>query len=153
MDKKLLEIYTDGACKGNPGLGGWGVVINSPKINKELYGGELDTTNNRMELTAILKALEFLTTIKPEILEKLDIQLYTDSNYACQGINSWLNNWKKNNWKTSTNKEVKNKDLWQQIDELKSKFKIQWCWVKGHNGLPGNEKADELANKGVEKTE
>ena len=153
MDKKLLEIYTDGACKGNPGIGGWGVIINSSKINKELYGGELDTTNNRMELTAILKALEFLTTIKPEILEKLNIQLYTDSNYACQGINSWLNNWKKNNWKTSSNKEVKNKDLWQQIDELKSKFKIQWCWVKGHNGLPGNEKADELANKGAEKTE
>lgn len=139
----MIEIYTDGACKGNPGVGGWGVLLRYNEHEKELFGGEADTTNNRMELMAAIKGLEALK--KPS-----QVCLTTDSNYVKQGINLWIHNWKKRQWKTADKKPVKNKDLWMQLDELTQLHDIQWCWVKGHSGHVDNERADELANKGVE---
>ena len=138
-----VTIYTDGACKGNPGAGGWGALLCYGERRKELHGGEAQTTNNRMELTAAIRALEALK--KP-----CNIILYTDSVYVKDGINTWITNWKKRNWRTSANKPVKNDDLWKALDAARSPHEIDWRWVKGHAGDPGNERADELANLGVQ---
>jgi ribonuclease HI len=135
-------IYTDGACKGNPGPGGWGVLMQYKKHKKELCGGERETTNNRMELMAAIIALETLT-------ESCKIALYTDSKYVLQGITEWMVNWKKRGWKTAAKKPVKNEDLWRRLDASIERHEINWIWVKGHSGDAGNEKADDLANKGV----
>ena len=139
-----IKVYTDGACKGNPGPGGWGVYIQSNEDEKELYGGNPETTNNQMEMQAALEALKHLKD-KDEVIE-----LYTDSNYLRQGITEWIHNWKKNNWKTAAKKPVANRDLWIEISDLNEKMNVQWNWVKGHAGDPGNERADELANIGAE---
>ena len=140
---KTVNIYTDGACRGNPGIGGWGVYIEYGETIKELYGGDELTTNNRMELTAAIKGLEALNT-------KCQVNLITDSKYVMDGINGWINGWKKNNWKNSQKKDVKNKDLWIQLDKLNSLHEVKWSWVKGHSGHFQNEKADQLANKGID---
>jgi len=140
---KKIDIYTDGACRGNPGPGGWGALLIYKDANKTIYGGEIDTTNNRMEMTAIIEALK---TVKMDC----NITLYTDSKYVMDGITKWLSNWKKKGWITSNKKPVKNKDLWQILEESISKHNIEWQWVKGHAGIPGNEKADELANQGID---
>ena len=140
---KTVNIYTDGACRGNPGIGGWGVYIEYEETIKELYGGDELTTNNRMELTAAIKGLEALNT-------KCQVNLITDSKYVMDGINGWINGWKKNNWKNSQKKDVKNKDLWIQLDKLNSRHEVKWSWVKGHSGHFQNEKADQLANKGID---
>ena len=142
MDKKIY-IYTDGACKGNPGPGGWGALMVYNSTEKEFYGGEQHTTNNRMEMTAAIKALNQLT-------RPCEVVLTTDSQYLRQGITQWIANWKKRGWKTAAKQPVKNKDLWQQLDELEQKHSISWNWVKGHSGHRENERADELANKGIE---
>jgi ribonuclease HI len=134
-----VEIFTDGACSGNPGAGGWGVILRHKDIEKELSGGEANTTNNRMELTAVIEALKALKTV-------CNITLYTDSKYVMNGINEWLPNWKRNNWKTANKKsDVKNVDLWTELDELIKPHEIRWVWVKGHNGHPENERVDALA--------
>ena len=140
---KQIEIFTDGACSGNPGPGGWGVLLRWKGVTKELYGGEADTTNNRMELTAAIKALNALK-------EPCEVDLYTDSVYVRNGISSWIDSWKANNWKTSAKKPVKNAELWQQLDEARLRHKVSWHWVKGHAGHPENERCDELARKGVD---
>ena len=140
---KTVNIYTDGACRGNPGIGGWGVYIEYGETTKELYGGDKLTTNNKMELTAAIKGLEALNT-------KCQVNLITDSKYDMDGINGWINGWKKNNWKNSQKKDVKNKDLWIQLDKLNSYHDVKWSWVKGHSGHFQNEKADQLANKGID---
>jgi len=140
---KTVNIYTDGACRGNPGIGGWGVYIEYEETTKELYGGDKLTTNNKMELTAAIKGLEVLNT-------KCQVNLITDSKYVMDGINGWINGWKKNNWKNSQKKDVKNKDLWIQLDKLNSYHDVKWSWVKGHSGHFQNEKADQLANKGID---
>ena len=139
-----IKVYTDGACKGNPGPGGWGVYIQSNVDEKELYGGNPETTNNQMEMQAALEALKHLKD-KDEVIE-----LYTDSNYLRQGITEWIHKWKKNNWKTAAKKPVANRDLWIEISDLNEKMTVEWNWVKGHAGDPGNERADELANIGAE---
>ncbi|RDX36906.1 ribonuclease HI [Kangiella sp. HD9-110m-PIT-SAG07] len=141
---KTIEIFTDGACKGNPGPGGWGALLRSGKHEKRLYGGELETTNNRMELMAAIEALKALKRTSK-------VELTTDSVYVKNGINQWLEGWKAKGWKTAAKKPVKNKDLWQALDEQVSKHHINWHWVKGHSGHAENEIADELANLGVEK--
>jgi len=138
-----VDIYTDGACKGNPGPGGWGALLVCGDREKELFGGESATTNNRMELTAVIRAREALT--RPS-----SIDLHTDSQYVKNGIETWIHNWKKNGWKTSDKKPVKNADLWRELDVLAARHDIRWHWVKGHNGHAGNERADSLANRGVE---
>jgi ribonuclease HI len=138
----LIEIYTDGACKGNPGPGGWGALLIAGEHRKELHGGDSDTTNNRMELMAAIEALKALK--RPSSLK-----LYTDSQYVKNGIQSWIQNWKRNQWRTAAKKPVKNADLWQILDTLNEQHEIEWCWVKGHSGHPGNERADELANIGA----
>ena len=143
MNKKV-DIYTDGACSGNPGPGGWGVLIEIDNKNIELSGGDRETTNNRMELMAAIKALE-------EIDKDYEITLYTDSNYVKDGITSWISNWKKNNWKTASKKDVKNKELWIRLDEAIKDKNISWVWVKGHAGNAGNEQADYLARSALEK--
>ena len=143
MNKKV-DIYTDGACSGNPGPGGWGVLIEIDNENIELSGGDRETTNNRMELMAAIKALE-------EIDNDYEITLYTDSNYVKDGITSWISNWKKNNWKTASKKDVKNKELWMRLDEAIKDKNISWVWVKGHAGNAGNEQADYLARSALEK--
>ena len=143
MNKKV-DIYTDGACSGNPGPGGWGVLIEIDNKNIELSGGDKDATNNRMELMAAIKALE-------EIDKNYEITLYTDSNYVKDGITSWISNWKKNNWKTASKKDVKNKELWMRLDEAIKDKNISWVWVKGHAGNAGNEQADYLARSALEK--
>ena len=140
---KQVEIFTDGACSGNPGPGGWGVLLRWNGVTKELYGGEADTTNNRMELTAAIKALNALK-------EPCKVDLYTDSVYVRNGISSWIDSWKANNWKTSAKKPVKNAELWQHLDEARLRHKVSWHWVKGHAGHPENERCDELARKGVD---
>jgi len=138
----MIKIYTDGACKGNPGVGGWGALILQDDKNIELFGGENETTNNRMELMAVIMALK-------EMSPSEELTIYTDSTYVQKGISEWIKNWKLNNWLSSSKKPVKNKDLWMQLDEASYSRKINWEWVKGHAGNEGNEKADELANKGV----
>lgn len=143
MNKKV-DIYTDGACSGNPGPGGWGVLIEIDNENIELSGGDKETTNNRMELMAAIKALE-------EIDKDYEITLYTDSNYVKDGITSWISNWKKNNWKTASKKDVKNKELWIRLDVAIKDKNISWVWVKGHAGNAGNEQADYLARSALEK--
>jgi ribonuclease HI len=139
----VVKIYTDGACKGNPGAGGWGALLEIGDREKELFGGESLTTNNRMELTAVIRALEALK-------RRCTVQLHTDSKYVQQGITEWIHNWKKRGWRTADKKPVKNDDLWKELDELAQKHDIEWLWVKGHAGHNGNERADELANRGVE---
>lgn len=140
-----VDAYTDGACKGNPGPGGWGVLLIYGEHRKELFGGEAHTTNNRMELRAVIEALKSLRRFA-------DIRIHTDSQYVQKGITEWLGNWKRKSWKTADGKPVKNKDLWEELDVLSSKHKVKWVWVRGHAGHPGNESADRLANLGVEKT-
>lgn len=137
-----IQIYTDGACKGNPGPGGWGVLLRYNSKEKQLYGSEPATTNNRMELTAAIKGLQALT-------RACQIDLYTDSEYLRQGITNWIINWKKNGWRTAKREPVKNADLWQQLDLLATQHQITWHWVKGHAGHPENELADELANLAI----
>ncbi|MGB1557745.1 MAG: ribonuclease HI [Oceanococcaceae bacterium] len=137
-----VEIWTDGACSGNPGPGGWGAVLRHPKGEKELYGGEADTTNNRMELQGAIQALRALN--KP-----CKVVLHTDSTYVQQGISSWLPNWRKRQWKTASGAPVKNQDLWQALVEAADRHEVDWRWVKGHAGDPGNERADTLARRGI----
>ena len=136
-------IYTDGACRGNPGPGGWGAVLSYKGTTKELYGGERETTNNRMELLAVINALETLT--KP-----CDVQLHSDSKYVLQGITEWMPNWKKRSWKTANKSAVKNEDLWRRLDAARDRHQIEWKWVKGHSGNNGNDRADKLANLGID---
>ena len=136
-------MYTDGACRGNPGPGGWGVLLKAGRHEKTLHGGEHDTTNNRMELTA---AIEGLRALK----RSSDVVLYTDSRYVMDGITSWLANWKARGWKTAAKKPVKNQDLWQALDAESARHNIRWVWVKGHSGDDGNEEADRLANLGID---
>lgn len=140
---KSVTIYTDGACRGNPGIGGWGALLKSGIHEKTLCGGEHETTNNRMELTAAIKALSALKY-------PCRVELWTDSVYLKKGISEWIVNWKNNNWKTAAKKPVLNQDLWQQLDQLTQIHEIHWHWVKGHAGHPGNEVADRLANQGIE---
>ena len=138
----VVDIYTDGACKGNPGPGGWGVLMQSGGRTRELHGGEAATTNNRMELMAVIRALEALK-------RSCRVRLHTDSQYVQLGISKWIHGWKKNGWRTADKKPVKNADLWRELDELAAKHEIEWLWVKGHAGHEGNERADALANLGV----
>ena len=140
----MVEIFTDGACRGNPGPGGWGVLLRYNGHEKELYGGEANTTNNRMELMAAIKALESLTR------QPCEVQLTTDSEYVRKGITEWITNWKARGWRTANKKPVKNADLWQRLDTLASQHQVEWHWVKGHSGHPENERADQLANKGID---
>ena len=142
-----IDIYTDGACKGNPGPGGWGALLKSATTQKELFGGELETTNNRMEMMAVIEALSALK-------RPCHVTLHVDSQYVLKGMTEWLPGWKARGWKTAAKAEVKNVDLWQRLDELVNRnehqHKIEWRWVRGHNGHPGNEHGDALANRGVE---
>lgn len=137
-----VEIYADGACKGNPGPGGWGALLQYGETSKELYGGAADTTNNRMELTAVIEAISVLT-------RPCRVKLYTDSVYVQKGMQEWIHAWKLRGWKTADKKPVKNADLWQRLDQVVAGHAIEWIWVKGHAGNPGNERADALANLGV----
>ncbi len=138
-----VDIYTDGACRGNPGPGGWGVVMRFKGKEKQIYGGEKETTNNRMELKAVIKALEQLTRTAA-------VRVTTDSKYVQQGITQWIHNWKRNGWRTAAKKPVKNSDLWMELDDLVTKHDVTWDWVKGHSGHPENELADSLANQGID---
>jgi ribonuclease HI len=137
-----IDIYTDGACKGNPGPGGWGALLRLGAHEKELWGGEAETTNNRMELMAVIGALSALK-------RPARARVYTDSKYVQQGISAWIHGWKKNGWKTASRAPVKNADLWQQLDQLAARHQLEWIWVKGHAGHPDNERADALANRGI----
>jgi len=139
---EAIDIYTDGACKGNPGAGGWGVLLKCGPHCKELHGGEPSTTNNRMELTAVIRALEALK-------HRSRVRIHTDSQYVQKGITVWIHNWKRHGWRTADKKPVKNADLWSELDELVVNHEIEWLWVKGHAGHPENERADQLANLGV----
>ena len=143
MSEPAVVIYTDGACSGNPGPGGWGAILSFAGKEKELKGGELHTTNNRMELMAAISALEALT--KP-----CDVDLHTDSQYVRKGITSWINGWKKNGWKTADKKPVKNVDLWQKLEAALKQHNVRWHWVKGHAGHPMNERADQLARDAID---
>ena len=142
MSEGVVEIYSDGACRGNPGPGGWGVLLRYDGREKELWGGEAATTNNRMELMAAIRALEALK--RPS-----RVRLYTDSLYVMKGISSWIRDWKRRGWRTAEKKPVKNEDLWRRLDELAAKHDVEWHWVRGHAGHPENERADKLANKGI----
>ena len=144
MTLNRIEMFTDGACKGNPGPGGWGVLLRAPGLEKELFGGEPLTTNNRMELTAVIEGLQALK-------RPCEVDLYLDSQYVRQGITEWVAGWKARGWRTSTKQPVKNVDLWQKLDALVAEggHRIQWHWVRGHAGHEGNERADALANRGV----
>jgi len=137
-----VEIYTDGACKGNPGIGGWGALLRFAEAEKEIFGGEPMTTNNRMELRAVIEALTLLK-------RPVHARIHTDSQYVQKGVSEWMGSWKRRGWRTADNKPVKNVDLWQQLDRLASAHRIDWLWVKGHAGHDGNERADQLANRGV----
>ena len=142
MSEPVVEIWSDGACRGNPGPGGWGALLRFNKQEKELWGGDADTTNNRMELMAAIRALEALK--RPS-----HVKLYTDSTYVMKGITTWINDWKRKGWRTADKKAVKNEDLWRRLDEIAARHEIEWHWVKGHAGHPENERADQLANKGI----
>ena len=139
----IVTIYTDGACRGNPGPGGWGALLIFGENEKEIFGGEAETTNNRMELCACIEALDQLS-------RRCQVRVFTDSTYVKDGIQSWLRNWKRNNWKTAAKKPVKNRDLWEKLDQLSARHDIEWRWVKGHAGDVGNERADQLANRGID---
>ena len=139
----VVRIYTDGACKGNPGPGGWGALLRTGESENELFGGESNTTNNRMELTAVIRALEALD-------RRCQVEVYTDSQYVQKGISEWMHDWKRRGWRTAEKKPVKNQDLWQELDRLAESHNIAWHWVRGHAGHPENERADALANRGVE---
>ncbi len=138
-----VEIYTDGACRGNPGPGGWGATLEMGEHFRELSGAEVMTTNNRMELTAVISALEALKRPVP-------VKLYTDSEYVRRGITEWLKSWKARGWKTADKKPVKNQDLWERLDVVAAQHQIEWHWVKGHSGVPGNERVDRLANAAID---
>jgi ribonuclease HI len=138
-----VEIFTDGACKGNPGRGGWGALLTVDGHEKEIFGGELNTTNNRMELRAVIEALTTLT-------RPCEVVLHTDSQYVQKGISEWIHGWKKRGWKTAAREPVKNEDLWKALDAIQGTHTVDWRWVRGHNGHPGNERADVLANRGAE---
>ncbi len=140
-DIEVVQAFTDGACKGNPGIGGWGVLLKSKGRERELFGGEVHTTNNRMELLAAISALGALK-------RPCHVMLHTDSKYVQQGISVWVHDWKKRGWKTAAKTPVKNEDLWRRLDEIAGKHKVEWVWVKGHAGHVENERADELANRG-----
>ena len=140
---KHVEIYTDGACRGNPGPGGWGAVLRCNGVEKDLHGGNPDTTNNRMELTAAIRAFEALT-------EPCRVEIYTDSTYVKDGITRWLDGWLARDWRTANKKPVKNQDLWKRLVTVAEKHDVGWHWVKGHAGHPENERADKLANKGID---
>jgi len=142
MSEGVVEIYSDGACRGNPGPGGWGVLLRYNGQEKELWGGEADTTNNRMELMAAIRALEALK-------RRSRVRVYTDSLYVMKGISSWIKDWRRRGWRTADKKPVKNEDLWRRLDELAAQHDIEWHWVRGHAGHPENERADRLANKGI----
>jgi ribonuclease HI len=139
----VVEIYTDGACRGNPGPGGWGALLSAGEHEKELSGAEPLTTNNRMELTAVIRALEALKC-------PTELRVFTDSEYVRRGITEWVRNWKAGGWKTADRKPVKNQDLWERLDALAAGHKIEWRWVKGHSGIPGNERVDRLANEAID---
>lgn len=143
MSETVVDIYTDGACKGNPGVGGWGALLRSKGAERELFGGERETTNNRMELMGAISALEALK-------RPCHVRLHTDSKYVMQGITEWIGNWKRRGWKTADKKPVKNEDLWRRLDIAAQRHEVEWLWVKGHAGHEGNERADGLANRGVE---
>lgn len=138
-----VEIFTDGACRGNPGPGGWGAILRLARNEKELWGGASETTNNRMELTAVIRALEALK-------RPVNGRVHTDSQYVLKGINEWIHGWKRNGWKTASRQPVKNADLWERLDALSRQHKLEWVWVKGHAGHPENERADALANRGID---
>ena len=142
MKDEVVEIFTDGACRGNPGPGGWGALLRFNHQEKELWGGEAETTNNRMELTAVIRALEALKRASR-------VRLYTDSQYVQKGISEWIHDWKRRGWRTADKKPVKNEDLWRRLDELAALHDVDWRWVKGHAGHVENERADRLANKGI----
>ena len=139
----VVEIFSDGACKGNPGVGGWGALLRMGDTEKELFGGEPNTTNNRMELRAVIEALTVLT-------RPCDVVVHTDSQYVQKGISEWIHGWKAKGWKTAAKQPVKNDDLWKQLDKLAAQHKVDWRWVKGHAGHVENERADQLSNRGVE---
>jgi ribonuclease HI len=143
MTEPVVEIYADGACKGNPGPGGWGVLLRSAGREKEMCGGEAQTTNNRMELSAVIEGLMSLE-------QRSRVRVYTDSQYVQKGISEWIHNWKRRGWLTADKKPVKNVDLWQKLDKIAREHDVQWHWVKGHAGHPENERADALANKGID---
>ncbi|WP_153109939.1 ribonuclease HI [Propionivibrio limicola] len=143
VSETSVNIFTDGGCRGNPGPGGWGVLLRAGTAEKELWGGEAETTNNRMELTAVIRALEALK-------RPVSVSIHTDSQYVQKGISEWIHNWKRNGWKTADRKPVKNADLWQELDSLVKHHQIRWVWVKGHAGHEGNERADQLANRGID---
>ena len=143
---EVIDIFTDGACRGNPGPGGWGAILRLGTVEKELWGGEPATTNNRMEMTAVIRALEALK-------RPLRVRLHTDSQYVVKGISEWIHGWRRNGWKTSDKKPVKNADLWQEIDRLNNDHRIDWIWVRGHAGHAENERADALANRGIDELE
>ncbi len=143
MSEDTVEIYADGACRGNPGPGGWGALLTAAGKQRELFGGEPATTNNRMELMAVISALESLK-------RPCSVVLYTDSQYVQKGISEWIHSWKRRGWKTADKKPVKNEDLWRRLDTATQGHRIDWRWVKGHAGNPGNERADALANMGIE---
>ena len=138
-----IVIYADGACRGNPGPGGWGAFVTDNGTETELCGGEKNTTNNQMELTAVIRAIQSLAS--PSV-----VQVYTDSQYVQKGISEWIHGWKRKGWRTSTGSAVKNVELWKQLDELVQQHQVEWKWVRGHNGNPGNERADKLANRGID---
>ena len=142
MTEGAVEIYADGACKGNPGPGGWGVLLRSGGRETEMYGGEAQTTNNRMELTAVIEGLSSLA-------QRSRVRVYTDSQYVQKGISEWIHNWKRRGWRTADKKPVKNEDLWRKLDDVARRHDVEWFWVKGHAGHPENERADLLANRGI----